>query len=103
MSEAILETRRLCAGYGKKQIVNGISLSLHKGEVLLVLGHNGAGKTTYVRSVFGLLPPASGKVLYEGQEITGRKPAGNVTDGIRSEERRVGEERRSRRWTEPDI
>ena len=82
MSEAILETRRLCAGYGKKQIGNGTRLSLHRGAVLLVLGHNGAGKTTYVRSVFGLLPPASGKVLYEGQEITGRKPAGNVTDGI---------------------
>ena len=82
MSEAILETRKLCAGYGKKQIVNGVSLSLRKGEVLLVLGHNGAGKTTYVRSVFGLLPPSSGEVLYEGQEITGRKPAANVTDGI---------------------
>src|SRR5690625_4428615 len=82
MSEAILKNRELRAGYGKKQIVNGVSLSLRKGEVLLVLGHNGAGKTTYVRSVFGLLPPTSGEVLYEGQDITGRKPAANVTDGI---------------------
>ncbi|WP_366554215.1 ABC transporter ATP-binding protein [Aquibaculum sediminis] len=82
MSTAILEARDLCAGYGKKQIVNGVSLTLNKGEVLLILGHNGAGKTTFVRALFGLMTPMSGQVFYEGTEITGRKPAANVANGI---------------------
>lgn len=82
MSAAILEARDLCAGYGKKQIVNGVSLALDQGEVLLILGHNGAGKTTFVRSVFGLMAPTAGRVIYEGRDITGRKPAANVEDGI---------------------
>jgi len=82
MSAAILETQGLCAGYGKKQIVNGVSLSLRQGEILLILGHNGAGKTTFVRSLFGLTAPSAGRVLYEGRDITARKPAANVEDGI---------------------
>jgi branched-chain amino acid transport system ATP-binding protein len=82
VSAAILETRDLCAGYGKKQIVNDVSLSLDKGEILLVLGHNGAGKTTYARTVFGLIAPMGGQVFYDGNDITARKPADNVEDGI---------------------
>jgi branched-chain amino acid transport system ATP-binding protein len=82
VNPAILETRALCAGYGKKQIVNNVSLSLDEGEILLVLGHNGAGKTTYARTVFGLIGPMGGQVFYNGKDITARKPADNVEDGI---------------------
>jgi len=82
MSEIVLETRNLKAGYGKKAAVHGVDLALHKGETLLILGHNGAGKTALVRSVFGLNPPMAGSVLYAGAEITGRDPARNVAAGI---------------------
>lgn len=82
MSEAILEVKGLVAGYGKKKAVHGIDLTLHKGETLLVLGHNGAGKTTLMQAIFGLNPVMSGRVLFEGRDITGRNPARNVADGI---------------------
>ncbi|MGE0725916.1 MAG: ABC transporter ATP-binding protein [Alphaproteobacteria bacterium] len=78
----MLEAVGIAAGYGRKRIVNGIDLSVAKGEVVLVLGHNGAGKTTLMRALFGLLRPAEGSVLYEGKDVTGRRPAENVVDGI---------------------
>ena len=79
---AILETKGLAAGYGKKRAVHGIDLSLAEGETLLVLGHNGAGKTTLLRAIFGLLTPMEGTVTLAGRDITGRTPAANVADGI---------------------
>ncbi len=82
MSAAILEVRSLTAGYGKKQIVNGIDLALGGGEFLLVLGHNGAGKTTLMRAIFGLLKPTAGEVTYDGNPIAGRSPGDNVAEGI---------------------
>lgn len=82
MSRAILETRRLEAGYGKKRIVHGVDLMLSEGEILLVLGHNGAGKTTLMRAIFGLDRPMGGEVMLDGADITGRTPAANVESGI---------------------
>ncbi len=82
MSEAILETKGLAAGYGKKRAVFGVDLSLAKGEKLLILGHNGAGKTTLLRAIFGLIEPMAGSVMLEGRDITGRTPAANVADGV---------------------
>lgn len=82
MSDAILETRGLAAGYGKKRVIFGIDLALKKGEVLLVLGHNGAGKTTLMQAIFGLIKPMDGQVLLDGRDITARTPAANVHDGV---------------------
>ena len=82
MSTAILETRGLAAGYGKKQIVHDVDLALGRGEILLVLGHNGAGKTTLMRAIFGLLKPTAGDVTYDGKPIAGRSPGDNVAEGI---------------------
>ena len=79
---AILETRALVSGYGKKRAVHGVDLALNTGEILLVLGHNGAGKTTLMSTIFGLIRPMEGQVLLEGRDISGRTPAANVADGI---------------------
>ena len=79
---AILAVEDLHCGYGKKEVVHGVDLHLGEREILLVLGHNGAGKTTLMQAIFGLLRPSSGRVLYRGGDITGRKPAENVLDGI---------------------
>ena len=78
----MLETRSLRAGFGKKEVLHGLDLSLQRGEILVVLGHNGAGKTTAMRAIFGLLRPSGGQVLYEGRDVTGRTPAENVRSGI---------------------
>jgi branched-chain amino acid transport system ATP-binding protein len=77
-----LEVAGVAVGYGKKEIVRGVDLAVEAGKILLVLGHNGAGKTTLMRAIFGLLRPRAGRVAFEGREITGRRPAENVADGI---------------------
>jgi branched-chain amino acid transport system ATP-binding protein len=79
---AMLEATAVAAGYGKKEIVRGVDLAVHEREVLLVLGHNGAGKTSLMRALFGLLPLRAGRVTFAGRDITGRRPAENVADGL---------------------
>jgi branched-chain amino acid transport system ATP-binding protein len=81
-SAPVLATRALCAGYGRKQVVHDVDLSLAADEVLLMLGHNGAGKTTLLRTIFGLGKAMGGSVSYRGRDITGRKSAENVADGL---------------------
>jgi branched-chain amino acid transport system ATP-binding protein len=82
VSGAVLRVSGIKAGYGKKLAVHGVDLTLGDREILLVLGHNGAGKTTLMRAIFGLLTPAAGRVLYRGDDITGRSPAANVAAGL---------------------
>ncbi|WP_374448104.1 ABC transporter ATP-binding protein [Stella sp.] len=82
MTEIMLDARGIAAGYGRKRVVHGVDIAVAKGEILLVLGHNGAGKTTLMRALFGLLPTDEGTIRYEGRDIAGRGPAGNVADGI---------------------
>ncbi len=77
-----LSVAGLVAGYGSKRVIDGVDLTVDKGSILLLLGHNGAGKTTFVRSLFGLLRPEAGAVRLGGREITGRPPARNVADGF---------------------
>jgi branched-chain amino acid transport system ATP-binding protein len=79
---AMLEATAIAAGYGKKEVVRGVDLAVQEREVLLVLGHNGAGKTSLMRALFGLLPPRAGRVTFAGRDITGRRPAENVADGL---------------------
>jgi len=79
---ALLAASGVIAGYGKKEIVRGVDLAVGEGEVLLVLGHNGAGKTTLMRALFGLLPLRAGRVGFAEHDITGRRPADNVADGL---------------------
>jgi branched-chain amino acid transport system ATP-binding protein len=78
----VLEVRGLSAGYGPRQVVFDVDFSVGKGEIVTILGHNGAVKTTTLKSVFGLIRPLSGSVLYRGQEIVGRAPVENVREGI---------------------
>jgi branched-chain amino acid transport system ATP-binding protein len=57
--------------YAENHILNGISLEVKKNSVVALLGRNGMGKTTIVRSIVGFTPPRSGKVLFKGEEISG--------------------------------
>ena len=81
-AQPLLAAAGIAAGYGKKEIVRGIDLAIAEGEVLLVLGHNGAGKTTLMRALFGLIAPSAGRVTFAARDITGRRPAENVAEGL---------------------
>ena len=68
----ILEVKEIYTSYGLSQILFGVSLQVSEGEVIALLGRNGVGKTTTLRSIMGLTPPRSGSVLWKGQNIAGR-------------------------------
>jgi branched-chain amino acid transport system ATP-binding protein len=70
----MLRVEALEAAYGDSQILFGIDLAVDKGEVIALLGRNGMGKTTTVRSIFGLVKPLRGRVTFDGADLTGRQP-----------------------------
>ncbi len=78
----ILEVRDLVSGYQNKRVLHGLSLQMAEGDVMGAIGHNGAGKTTFLKSLFGLLVPWEGQIIYQGRNIAGRKPEINVQEGI---------------------
>jgi branched-chain amino acid transport system ATP-binding protein len=78
----ILEIRELETGYGKKQILFGLSVEVRKGEIVALIGPNGAGKSTVLKAVCGLIPTWNGEIRYEGMPINGATPAQNVARGI---------------------
>lgn len=67
---AILEVKGLEVYYGVIQAVKGISFDVNQGEIIALIGANGAGKTTILQTITGLLPAKSGKIFYEGKDIT---------------------------------
>jgi branched-chain amino acid transport system ATP-binding protein len=71
MAEAMLEVEGLRAGYGPAEILFGVSLHLARGEVAALMGRNGAGKSTTLKAIMGLLVPRAGQVRFAGQEIAG--------------------------------
>jgi branched-chain amino acid transport system ATP-binding protein len=68
----ILEVSNIYTAYGLSQILFGVSLKVQEGEVISLLGRNGVGKTTTLRSIMGLTPPKSGSIKWRGEEIVGR-------------------------------
>jgi len=78
----MLEVRGIHTFYGQSHILFDVSLALKKGEIVGLLGRNGAGKTTTMKSVCGMLRPKEGAVVFEGEDVTGRKPFELVRRGI---------------------
>lgn len=70
----MLVVEGLQAGYGEAQVLHDIHLSVGQGQVVTLLGRNGMGKTTTVRSIFGLLRPTGGRVSIDGRDLTGAAP-----------------------------
>lgn len=67
---AILEVKDLEVYYGVIQAIKGISFEVNQGEIIALIGANGAGKTTTLQTITGLIPSKSGKIFYEGRDIT---------------------------------
>jgi branched-chain amino acid transport system ATP-binding protein len=70
-AEALVAVEDLHTFYGKSHVLHGVSLSVGRGEVVGLLGRNGVGKSTTLKTIMGLLGPSRGKVLFEGRAITG--------------------------------
>ena len=70
----MLQVQCLNAFYGRAHILRDLSLDVRAGEVVVLLGRNGAGKSTTLRAIMGLLRPASGRVVFEGTDIAGWEP-----------------------------
>ena len=71
---SLLELRNIETSYGPVLAIRGISMQVPEGQILAVLGANGAGKTTVLKTISGAMAPRKGAVLYEGREIQGRDP-----------------------------
>jgi branched-chain amino acid transport system ATP-binding protein len=87
----ILEVERIYTSYGLSQVLFGVSLGVGEKEIVSLLGRNGVGKTTTLRSIMGLTPPRSGSIRWKGEEIAG-KPSYQISRlgmGFVPEDRRI--------------
>jgi branched-chain amino acid transport system ATP-binding protein len=82
VSEALLEVNGLEAGYGKKTVLQGVSMHVGLGEIVALLGHNGAGKSTTLRTILGLMRATDGEVRFAGERWSNGDPAENGRRGI---------------------
>jgi len=80
--DAVLQVEDIYTAYGLSQVLFGVSLEVGRGECVCLLGRNGVGKTTTMRSIIGLTPPRRGRVLWKGREVTGRPPYQIARAGI---------------------
>lgn len=79
---SILEIRRLTLAYGVNRVVRDVSFAVEEGEAYAILGSNGAGKTSILRAVSGLMPVVSGEIMYKGEPLLGQRPHAIVLRGI---------------------
>lgn len=87
----LLKVEQINTFYGQSHVLQGVSLSIREGEVVSLLGRNGVGKTTTLRSVMGLSPPRSGKIFLNDFDITRRPPfqIANMGVGYMPDDRRI--------------
>ncbi|MBG0786525.1 MAG: ABC transporter ATP-binding protein [Anaerolineaceae bacterium] len=78
----MLEVSNVKAGYGKLQILNGVSLEVKEKSLTAILGGNGCGKSTTLKTITGLLPYTSGEIIFENENLKGVKPQDIVKKGI---------------------
>ena len=79
---AVLQLEEVVAGYGGLTVLNRTSFSAARGAITTIIGPNGAGKSTVFKTVFGLLPARSGRIVYDGREVTNFSPRRLLELGI---------------------
>jgi branched-chain amino acid transport system ATP-binding protein len=78
----ILSVQNLSAGYGRVQVLKDINLGMGSGEIVCIVGANGAGKSTLLKVISGIIPADQGKLSFDGQDITNKKPDYLVRIGV---------------------
>ncbi len=78
----LLKFDEVVAGYGEETILHGLSFAVPAGAITTVIGPNGAGKSTAFKAAFGILPVRSGRIFFEGREITNRAPRELIAEGM---------------------
>ena len=78
----MLEVKHISSGYGKKQVLFDVSLTVEKGDVVLLTGGNGSGKSTLLKCIYNLLPCWDGEIIFEGRKLNGLKPSDLIQKGI---------------------
>ncbi|MCR5474507.1 MAG: ABC transporter ATP-binding protein [Lachnospiraceae bacterium] len=82
MSEQVLKIENLKVSYGGIEAVRGISFDVKAGEIVTLIGANGAGKSSTLRTISGLVKPVDGRVIFEGEDITAKNPTIIVSKGL---------------------
>jgi branched-chain amino acid transport system ATP-binding protein len=82
MTEPMLALERVSVAYGKRRALDGVSLTVGAGEIVTLLGANGSGKSTTLRTISGLVRPSAGRVVLDGRDITRAAPDAIVTAGV---------------------
>jgi len=77
-----LEANNIFAGYGKSEILHGISICIEKGEAITIIGPNGAGKSTLLKAIMGYIPVFKGEIYWKGENITYLEPHEKVSKGF---------------------
>jgi branched-chain amino acid transport system ATP-binding protein len=78
----VLTVEGLHCGYGKVAVVRDLWITVHRAELVILIGANGAGKTTTLKAISGLLCPAAGKICFEGEDVTGWSPRRMLLRGV---------------------
>ena len=78
----LLELKNIVASYGNIKALKGISLSVAEGKIGPLIGANGAGKSTTMKTIMGVMKPGEGDILFEGKSIRGKKPYQIVSEGV---------------------
>ena len=79
---ALLEVRDLCAGYGDVAVLHDVNFAVADGAITALIGSNGSGKTTAMRTLAGLLPARSGQIFLAGRDLTAARPSERVEAGL---------------------
>jgi branched-chain amino acid transport system ATP-binding protein len=87
----MIEVKDIHSCYGKSRVLHGVSFELKEGELVCLLGRNGVGKSTTLKSIMGMVPPVQGSILFEDRELVGRQPyqIARLGVGYVPEERRI--------------
>ena len=82
VKDMLLVVDGIVSGYGKKEILHGVTLEVGRGETICLIGPNGAGKSTVLLTILGFLKPTAGRVILDGEDITGTEPHLVIKHGV---------------------
>ncbi len=82
MAGTVLSVEALCAGYGRVRIIQGVTLDVKNGEILAIIGRNGVGKSTFLKTLIGAISPMSGRIGFKDQDISVMPPSRRARLGI---------------------